>query len=167
MCRVRNVSTPTKDMKALVLLIVIRWYIRLFAYFFVQKDFYWVDSWIRGGDYCQVLPESESEFEAEDDFWRLRFAAAPPPGLLKALLKRQVFFVAQFSWSPMIEDVRKTRIQRPQKSGRRPRRPRQCDQIDFFQTPNNLAQNVKKRQGLFLASLPNDKISDKQETPVL
>ena len=42
-------------------------------------------------------PESESEFESEDDFWRLRFAAAPPPGRLKALLKRQVFFVAQFS----------------------------------------------------------------------
>ena len=47
--------------------------------------------------HCSGVPESESEFESEDDFWRLRFAAAPPPGLLKALLKRQVFFVAQFS----------------------------------------------------------------------
>ena len=93
---------------------------------FVQKDLCWVDRWIR---YCLVVPESESEFESEDDFWRLRFAAAPPPGLLKALLKRQVFFVAQFSWSPMIEDVRKTRIQRPQKSGRRPRRPRPRHEI--------------------------------------
>ena len=39
----------------------------------------------------------------------------------------------------------------------------QCDQIDFFQPPRFLGQNVKKRQGKFLASRRNDRICDKLE----
>ena len=42
----------------------------------------------------------------------------------------------------------------------------QCDQIDFFQTPSILAQNVKKRQGQFSASIRNDRICDKQKSPI-
>ena len=45
--------------------------------------------------------------------------------------------------------------------------PKQCDQINFFQPPRFLGQNVKKRQGQFLASLQNDKVCDQLETSLL